>query len=42
MTQRGSPYDHALAERVNGIIKNEFCPDKRYRTRRPKSTLPKA
>jgi len=24
MTQSGSPYDNALAERVNGIIKNEF------------------
>jgi transposase InsO family protein len=24
MTQSGSPYENALAERVNGIIKNEF------------------
>ena len=24
MTQSGSPYDNALAERVNGILKNEF------------------
>jgi putative transposase len=24
MTQTGSPYENALAERVNGIIKNEF------------------
>ncbi|MCF2502726.1 integrase core domain-containing protein [Dyadobacter sp. CY107] len=26
MTQSGSPYDNALAERVNGIIKNECYP----------------
>src|SRR5664280_1727724 len=26
MTQSGSPYENALAERVNGIIKNEFSP----------------
>ena len=26
MTQSGSPYENALAERVNGIIKNEFYP----------------
>ncbi|HYG37648.1 MAG TPA: IS3 family transposase [Cytophagales bacterium] len=26
MTQSGSPYDNALAERVNGIIKNEVLP----------------
>ncbi len=24
MTQSGSPYENAMAERVNGIIKNEF------------------
>lgn len=30
MTQSGSPYDNALAERVNGIIKNEFFPKKVY------------
>ncbi|MFC7526984.1 integrase core domain-containing protein [Parapedobacter sp. GCM10030251] len=28
MTQGGSPYDNALAERVNGILKNEFYPKK--------------
>jgi len=28
MTQSGSPYENALAERVNGIIKNEFFPKK--------------
>ncbi|QJD81514.1 IS3 family transposase [Spirosoma rhododendri] len=28
MTQSGSPYDNALAERVNGIIKNEFFSQK--------------
>ena len=30
MTQSGSPYENALAERVNGIIKNEFFPKKIY------------
>ena len=30
MTQSGSPYDNALAERVNGIIKNEFYPKRIY------------
>jgi putative transposase len=30
MTQSGSPYENALAERVNGIIKNEFFPRKVY------------
>ncbi len=29
MTQDGSPYDNAIAERVNGILKDEFyCDDK--------------
>ena len=31
MTQTGSPYENALAERVNGIIKNEFFPKHVYR-----------
>lgn len=30
MTQSGSPYDNALAERVNGTIKNDFFPNKVY------------
>ncbi|RAJ19953.1 integrase-like protein [Pedobacter cryoconitis] len=30
MTQSGSPYDNALAERVNGIIKDEFYPKRVY------------
>jgi transposase InsO family protein len=30
MTQSGNPYDNALAERMNGIIKNEFPPKKVY------------
>jgi len=30
MTQSGSPYENALAERVNGIIKNEFFPKRTY------------
>jgi len=24
MTENGSPYDNAVAERVNGILKDEF------------------
>ncbi|WP_449436906.1 IS3 family transposase [Pedobacter steynii] len=31
MTQTGSPYENALAERVNGIIKNEFSPELVYK-----------
>ena len=30
MTQSGSPYENTFAERVNGIIKNEFLPKKVY------------
>jgi putative transposase len=30
MTQNGSPYENALAERMNGIIKNEFFPRRNY------------
>ena len=30
MTQSGSPYENALAERVNGVIKNDFFPKKVY------------
>ena len=30
MTQSGSPYENALAERVNGTIKNDFLPKKVY------------
>lgn len=30
MTQSGSPYENAMAERVNGIIKNEFYSNKIY------------
>jgi putative transposase len=30
MTQNGSPYDNALAERINGILKHEFCCDRIY------------
>lgn len=30
MTQSGSPYENALAERVNGVIKNEFFPKRIY------------
>lgn len=32
MTQNGSPYENALAERMNGIIKSEFIPRKLFRT----------
>ena len=31
MTQSGSPYENALAERVNGTIKNDFFPKRVYR-----------
>jgi putative transposase len=37
MTQSGSPYDNALAERVNGIIKNEFYPKRVYQNHREAS-----
>lgn len=30
MTQSGSPYENALAERMNGILKNEFYPKRVY------------
>lgn len=30
MTQSGSPYENALAERKNGILKNEFYPKRVY------------
>lgn len=30
MTQSGSPYDNAIAERVNGILKQEFDLEKRF------------
>ena len=30
MTQNGSPYDNALAERINGILKHEFCCERIY------------
>lgn len=30
MTQSGNPYDNALAERMNGIIKSEFFPRRIY------------
>lgn len=32
MTQSGSPYENAMAERVNGIIKNDFFPKIIYQT----------
>jgi len=37
MTQSGSPYENALAERVNGIIKNEFFPKRVYRNHKEAS-----
>ena len=30
ITQSGSPYENALAERINGTIKNEFYPKRVY------------
>jgi len=32
MTQSGSPYDNAIAERINGILKQEFGLDKTFRS----------
>jgi transposase InsO family protein len=32
MTQSGSPYDNAIAERVNGILKDEFGLDDNFRS----------
>ena len=34
MTQSGSPYENALAERMNGILKNEFYPKRIYQNHR--------
>jgi putative transposase len=31
MTQSGSPYDNAIAERINGILKAEFAMDKTFK-----------
>jgi len=36
-TQSGSPYDNALAERVNGILKNEFYPKRVYQNHKDAS-----
>ena len=42
MTQSGSPYENALAERVNGIIKNEFFPKRVYQNHKEaKKTISK-
>jgi len=30
MGERGNPYENAVAERVNGILKNEFLLDQTY------------
>jgi transposase InsO family protein len=30
MTQNGSPYDNAVAERINGILKDEFYCDEKF------------
>jgi putative transposase len=32
MTQSGSPYDNAIAERVNGILKQEFALDRTFKS----------
>jgi transposase InsO family protein len=32
MTQSGSPYDNAIAERINGILKQEFGLDKTFKS----------
>lgn len=39
MTQSGSPYENALAESVNGIIKNEFSPMQIYQNHDEVKTL---
>ncbi len=31
MTEKGDPYENAIAERINGILKNEFCLDKPFK-----------
>lgn len=42
MTQSGSPYENALAERINGIIKGEFFPKRIYQNHKEaKKTLSK-
>lgn len=42
MTQSGSPYENALAERINGIIKGEFFPKRIYQKHKEaKKTLSK-
>ena len=30
MTEDGSPYDNAVAERINGILKDEFYCDEKF------------
>lgn len=32
MGERGNPYDNAIAERVNGILKTEFLLDRTFAT----------
>jgi len=32
MTENGDPYENAMAERINGILKNEFDLHKLFRT----------
>jgi transposase InsO family protein len=39
MTQSGSPYENALAERVNGILKNEFFPKRIYQNHEEAKTI---
>lgn len=34
MGEKGNPYDNAVAERVNGILKEEFLLDQTFRTKR--------
>ena len=33
MSGKGNPYENAVAERINGILKQEFMLGQRYRTR---------
>ena len=38
MTQNGSPYENALAERLNGTVKNDFFPEKVYQNHKEAKT----
>ncbi len=33
MSEKGNPYENAVAERVNGILKEEFLLNKKFKTK---------